>query len=96
MRGGTGREIEIGRGGAAGSQERREGGTREDLMNGMRGMKGIETGSEETRIDEKLFLPPSAEVDPPHVALFRIKVEAWYPMRMTQRVKGGRKDTGPE
>lgn len=96
MRGGTEREIETGRGGAAGSPERKGGGTREGLMNGRRGMKGIETGSGGTRTDEKMFLQRSAEVDPLHVVLFRIKVEAWSPMRMTRRVKEERKDVGPE
>ena len=64
----------------------KEGGTREDLMNGR--MKGIDrTGSGE----EKMFQQQgSAEVDVHHVA--RIKVGAWSPMRMTRRVKVGMKE----
>ena len=96
MRGGTEREIEIERGGAAGFQEKKGGGTREDLMNGRRGIIGIETGSEEARTDEKIFLQRSAEADPLHVVLLKIKVEAWSPMRMTRRAKEERKDVGPE
>ena len=96
MRGGTEIEIGTGRGGAAGPPEMKEGGTREDLTNGRRGMEGIETGSGETVTDEKMFLQHSAEVDPLHVVLFRIKVEAWSPMRMTRRVKEERTDVGPE
>ena len=71
----------------------KEGGTREDLMNGRRGMKGIlETGFG----DGKVFQQHSAEVDPRHVALLRIMAEAWSPMRMTRMVKVGMKDIGPE
>ena len=65
----------------------KEGGTREDLMNGR--MKGIDrTGSGEG----KMFQQVSAEVDAHHVALLRIKVGAWSPMRMTLRVKVGMKE----
>ena len=71
----------------------KEGGTREDLMNGRREMKGIlETGFG----DGKVFQQHSAEADPLHAALLRIKAEVWSPMRMTLRVKEGMKDTGPE
>ena len=71
----------------------KEGGTREDLMNGRRETKEVlETGFG----DEKMFQQDSAEVDPLHVAILRIKAEVWFPMRMTRRVKEGMKDTGPE
>jgi len=69
----------------------KEGGTREDLMNGR--MKGNDrTGSGE----EKMFQQGLAGVqDAHHVA--RTKVGAWSPMRMTRRVKVGmEEDIGRE
>ena len=73
---------------AAGTLERKEEGTREDLTTGER--EKIGTGQEET--EERVHM---AEVLPPRDGHLT-KVQAWCLMRMTQRAREEMEATSPD
>ena len=73
---------------AAGTPERKEEGTREDLTTGE--TEKIETGQEKT--EERVHM---AEVLPPRDGHLT-KVQAWCLMRMTQRAREEMEATSPD